>query len=89
MLYINKVLMLTFKSGLSIFFSFGTSANALALCQCRRHKRCRFDSWVRKITQRRKWQPTPVFLPGKSHGQRGLVGYSPWYCKELDTTAAT
>ena len=34
---------------------------------------------------RRKWQPTPVFLPGKSHGQRSLVGYSPWGCKELDT----
>ena len=33
---------------------------------------------------RRKWQPTPVFLPGKSHGQRSLVGYSPWYCKESD-----
>ena len=34
---------------------------------------------------RRKWQPTPVFLPGKSPGQRSLVGYSPWGCKELDT----
>ena len=34
---------------------------------------------------RRKWQPTPVFLPGKSHGQRSPVGYSPWGCKELDT----
>ena len=38
--------------------------------QCRR---CGFDSWVRKIPWRRKWQPTPVFLPGKSHGQRSLV----------------
>ena len=35
---------------------------------------------------RRKWQPTPVFLPGESHGQRGLVGYSLWGCKESDTT---
>ena len=35
---------------------------------------------------RRKWQPTPVFLPGESHGWRGLVGYSLWGCKELDTT---
>ena len=33
-----------------------------------------------------KWQPTPLFLPGKSHGQRNLVGYSPWGCKESDTT---
>ena len=44
-------------------------------CHCRRH---RFDPWVRKIPWRRKWQPTPVFMPGKSHGQRSLVGYSPW-----------
>ena len=35
--------------------------------------------------QRRKWQPTPVFLPGEAHGQRGLVGYSPWGRKEVDT----
>ena len=40
----------------------------------------------RMMCWRRKWQPTPVFLPGKSHGQRSLVGYSPWGCKELDTT---
>ena len=43
-------------------------------CQCRRP---RFDTWVGKIPWRRKWQPTPVFLPGKSHGQRSLVGYGP------------
>jgi len=43
-------------------------------------------TWVRKIPWRRKWHPTPVLLPGKSHGQRSLVGYSPWGCKELDTT---
>ena len=35
---------------------------------------------------RRKWQPTPVLLPGESHGWRSLVGYSPWGCKESDTT---
>ena len=45
-----------------------------------------FDPWVRKIPWRRKWQPTPVFLPGKSHGQRSLVGYTLWGHKELDTT---
>ena len=44
-----------------------------------------FDPWVGKIPWRRKWQPTPVLLPGKSHG-RGLVGYSPWGRKESDTT---
>ena len=51
--------------------------------------RCGFDPWVGKIPWRRAWQPTPVFLPGESHGQRNLVGYSPWSCKELDMTEAT
>ena len=45
-----------------------------------------FDPWVGKILWRRKWQSTPVLLPGKSHGQRSLVGYSLWGHKELDTT---
>ena len=45
-----------------------------------------FDPWVRKIPWRRKWQSTPVLLPGKSHGHRSLVGYSPWGRKELDMT---
>ena len=46
-------------------------------------------SWVRKIPWRRAWQPTPVSMPGKSHGQRSLVGYSPWGRKESDMTKAT
>ena len=45
-----------------------------------------FDPWVRKIPWRRKGQPTLVFLPGESHGQRSLVGYSPWGPKELGIT---
>ena len=49
-------------------------------------RRPRFDPWLGKIPWRRKWQPTPVLLPGKSHGRRSLVGYSSWSCKELDTT---
>ena len=48
-----------------------------------------FDPWVRKIPWRRIWQLTPVFLPGESHGQSSLVGYSPWGRKESDTTEAT
>src|SRR5574337_516527 len=51
-----------------------------------RHRRYGFDAWVRKIPWRRKWQPTPVFLPEKSHGQRKLAGYSPWGHKESNTT---
>ena len=43
------------------------------------------ETWVEKILWRRKWQPTPVFLPGKFHGERSLVGYSPRSHKELDT----
>ena len=46
-------------------------------CQCRSCKRHKFDSWVRKISWKRAWKPTPVFLPWESHGQRSLVGYSP------------
>ena len=45
-----------------------------------------FNSWVGKSPWRRDWLPTPVFLPGKSHGQRSLAGYSPWGHKESDTT---
>ena len=68
-------------------FPGGTSGKEPA-CQCRRHKRHGFDTWVRKILRNRKWQPSPVFLPGKSHGQRSLAGYSKLCCKELDTTEA-
>ena len=49
-------------------------------------RRCELDPWVRKIPWRRKRQPTPVFLPEKSHRQRSLVGYSPWGRRESDTT---
>ena len=45
-----------------------------------------FDLWVRKTPWRTKWQPTPVFLPRESHGQKSVVGYSPWGRKESDTT---
>ena len=54
----------------------GGSSHKKPAYQCRRHKRHGFNPWVGKIPWRRKWQPTPVFLPGESHGQRSLVGYS-------------
>ena len=50
------------------------------ICQSRRHG---FDLWLGKIPWRRTWQSTPVFLPGKSCGQRSLVGYSPWGSKRV------
>ena len=49
-------------------------------------KRHGFDPWVRKIPCSRKWQPAPVSVPGKFHGQRSVAGYSPWDCKLLYTT---
>ena len=48
--------------------------------------RGRFDPWMGKIPWSRKWQPTAVYLPEKSHGQRSQVGYNPWGRKESDTT---
>ena len=66
-------------------FPGGTSGKE-PTCQCRRHKTCGLDSWVGKIPWKKAWQPTPVFLPGESHGQRSLVGYSPWGRKESDRT---
>ena len=64
----------------------GGSDGQESVCQCRRCKRHWFDPWVGKMPWRRKWQPTPVFLPGESHGQRNLAGYSPWGCKESNMT---
>ena len=69
-------------------FPGGTSSKE-AVCQCRRLKRHEFDPWVRKIPWRRAWQPTAVFLPGESQGQRALVGCSPEGHKGSDTTEAT
>ena len=71
-------------------FGFPAGANGKeSTCQCRRCKRHTFNPWVRKIPWRRKWQSTAVFLPRKSHGQKTLVGYSPWGCKESDRSEAT
>ena len=55
-------------------------------CQCRRHGS---DPWVGKIPSRRKWQPAPVFLTRKSHGQMSLEGYSPWGHKRIGHDLAT
>ena len=64
----------------------GSTSGKESACQCERRRRGRFNPWVRKIPWRRKWQPTPVFLPGKFHEPRRLVGYSPWGHRESDTT---
>ena len=54
--------------------------------QCRRHRGCRYEPRVGKRPWRSTWQPTPAFLPGKPHGQRSLVSYSPWGHRDSDTT---
>ena len=58
-------------------FPGGSVVKDPAYFSCRRVRRHGFDLWVRKITWRRKWQSTPVFLPGESHGQRSLAVYTP------------
>ena len=74
MTFVGKVMSLLFNMLSFGAFPGGASGKEPA-CQCRRHKRCGFNPWVGKIHWRRKWQPTPVFLPGESHGQRSLTGY--------------
>ena len=67
--------------GLLRWFSAKGSAH-----QCRR---CWFDTWIRRISWWRKLRLTPVFVPEESHGQRSLVGYSLWDCKESDMSEHT
>ena len=74
MTFVSKVMSLLFNMLSFGAFPGGASGKEPA-CQCRRHKRCGFNPWVGKIHWRRKWQPTPAFLPGESHGQRSLTGY--------------
>ena len=70
----------------------GDASDKEPTCQLRRHKRGGFDPWVGRIPGGRNGNPLQcsclgkVFLPGKSHGQRSLAGYSPWGCRQLDTT---
>ena len=60
-----------------------------SICQCRKFRRHGFSPWGGMIQWRRKCQPTAVFLHGKSHGQKSLVGYSPWGCKRVGHDWAT
>ena len=67
----------------------GGSVGKESTCNARDTGDCRFDPLVGKILWRRAWQPTPVFLPGEFHGQRGLVEHSSWGHKEADRTEVT
>ena len=78
-----------YKSQVLVILGFpGGASDKEPSCPCRR-LRCTFNPWIRKIPWRRVWQSTLVFLPGKSHGQRSLAGYSLQGCKELDMTEDT
>ena len=70
----------------SMFFPIYYPSGSDGKMSCVQCERPGFDPQVRKILWRRKWQPIPVLLPGKSHGQRSVVGYSPRGHKKLDTT---
>ena len=87
LLYLQTVLVLRTPVALvTASASYGGAIGKEPTCQCRRHKRCGFDPWVRKISWRREWLPTPAFLPGESHGQRSLADNSPWAHTELGMT---
>ena len=76
MTYVEKKLK---NSGYMYIYGLPRWFSGQRIClQCRSHKSRKLDPWVRKIPLRRIWQPTSVFLPGKSHGQRNLAGFSPW-----------
>ena len=67
-------------------YSTGAPSGKEPACQCRRQKRPGFKARVGKIPWRRAWQPTPVLLPGESHGQKSLAGYSAWGHTKSDMT---
>ena len=74
------------KINIHWFLIFGASLVTQTVKRLPAMRETRLDSWVGKIPWRRKWQSTPALLPGKSHGQRSLIGYSPWGHKESDRT---
>ena len=78
-----NIFRLSLKGRASFRASPYSSVSKESVCICRRSG---FNPWVRKIPWRRKWQPTPVSVPGKFHGQTSLVGCSPWGHKELGMT---
>ena len=79
LIFLEKLTLLYKWASSALVWAFQVALVVKIACQCRRRKRY-------GIPWRRAWQPTPVFLPGESHGQRSLVGYSSWGLKESDTT---
>ena len=85
--WVRKISWRRDRLSIPVFLGFpGGSVGKESACSGRRSG---FDPWVGKITSSRKWQPTPVFLPGEFHGQRSLTGYSLWGHKESDFNTHT
>ena len=78
---LRKVTDISLQEDIAVVKNPPANAGDLGDRRHRRHRRHRYCPWVRKIPWRRKWQPTPVFLPGESYVQRSLVGYSSWITK--------
>ena len=70
------------------WFTLTYSGVAQSVKHLRAMRRPGFNSWVRKLPWSRKWQPTAVFFPGESHGQRSLAGYNSWNCKSRTLLSA-
>ena len=85
-IHISKLNQIVCLKGVQFIAWNYTSVRASQVAQWRRRRRRGFDPWVRKIPWSRKWQPTPVLLPGEFLRQRSLTGYSAWGGKELETT---
>ena len=78
-----------FRCSSGKFWDFPSGPAVKSCLWCRSWRRHRFDLRVGKTPRRKAWQTTPIFLPGESHGQRSVAGYSPWGRKESDMTEAT
>ena len=85
----QKRALLSFYYECSFSCWLGGASSEEPTCHCRRRRSRGFDPWVGRILCRRKWQATPVFLPGKFHGQRCLVGYRTQCHRESDMTEHT
>ena len=85
----SQTLQLIFNALYTFYLGFPNGVSRKEPPPMQETQRCEFDLWVGAIPWRRAWQPILVFFLGESHGQRSLVGYSPWGCKETDMTEAT
>ena len=87
-LYIHEIIITLYFKWITTSITYNISTHVLLFLYVTNTSIDFFLYYISTNNGERKWQPTPVFLPGESHGQRTLVGYSPWGRKELDTTEA-